>query len=270
MSIDVAHLSQLLQTSLQRLGNRVVRLLFVLGAGTILLSVILAPQAEPSAADWFRIIIIAILAGCGILSFASSQDHAFSVRVRQHHLYLATGFVLVALILNLTFSLATTLLFSTALSILGLMLANDRGLNTFRTIAALLVGTIPLWIWSALDAWTAGLLLLIPLGVIGVITDGHMRLAALPAADQRHLSRRGHRLAARVGVLGAALLMLLTAAATSAETGPAALGALGALALVSLEATSARATVGSWHSSSVTLVDAALLWIALSWIVSLS
>jgi hypothetical protein len=269
MSIDLAHLGRLVQRSMQRLAQRAVQYVLVLAAGTIVLSMVLAPEVDASIWDWLRIILITALSTVGALVFASSQDHEHPVSDRQQHILIATAVIVLALILNLTFSLATTLIYSTVLSVLGLMLANDRGLKNSRTIGALLVGAIPLWIWSALDAWTAGLLLLIPLGVIAVISDGHMRQAAMPAADRRQLSRRGHRLAAWVGILGSALLIVLVSAIADAGFGVATLGAFGALALVAIEATSARAKLGSWHASSVTLTDAALFWIALSWIVSL-
>jgi hypothetical protein len=70
-------------------------------------------------------------------------------------------------------------------------------------------------------------------------------------------------------VLGAGLLMALAALAFDTAFGPAAIGAVGAMVLVGIEGASTTPSAGSWRLSSVAIIDVALLWITLSWIVSL-
>ena len=118
------------------------------------------------------------------------------------------------------------------------------------------VAAIPFWVWSALHAWTWMLLALVPLAAIGIVSDGHIRAAvAQPPEANAMLTPRGHRLAAWVGVLGSALIAL-------------ALGAVGAMALIALEAGTSQDAPGGPRRS-IVVVDAALLWVALCWIVSL-
>jgi hypothetical protein len=269
MPFDLSNLGRHLLASRHLLAQRTVQVIIVLAAALIFLSLLLAPEDDPGGWDWFRIVLISLLAATSLLLFTSSQDHSQSLAERQQQLMAAGALVILALILNLTFSFGTTVVFSIGISAIALMVVNTGTYRNPRTIGAALAALIPFWIWAALEAWTAGLLLLVPLGLIALVTDSHMRLSALPDSGVRRLSRRGHRLAAWTGVLGAALLMALAAVAFDTAFGPAAIGAVGAMVLVGIEAASPTATLGNWRVSSVALIDVALMWLTLSWIVSL-
>jgi hypothetical protein len=269
MPIDLSNLGRHMLASRQFLAQRAVQALLVLAATLILLSLLLAPEVTPGGWDWFRVILISLLGATALLLFASSQDHSQSLAERQQQLVAAGVLVILAMILNLTFSFGTTIVFSIGISAIALMVVNSGTYRNPRTIGAALAALIPFWIWAALEAWTAGLFLLVPLGVIALVTDSHMRLAAQPDAGLRRLSRRGHRLAAWTGVLGAGLLLALAALAFDTAFGPAAIGAVGAMVLVGIEGASSSPSAGSWRLSSVAIIDVALLWITLSWIVSL-
>src|SRR5690606_16792748 len=191
------------------LSQRAVQALLALSATLILLSLLLAPEVDPGGWDWFRILLISLLGATAVGMFATSQDHSQSLAERQQQLVVAGVLLIVALILNLTFSFGTTIIFSIGMSTIALMVVNSGTYRNPRTIAAALAALIPFWIWAALEAWTAGLFLLVPLGLIALVTDSHMRLAAQPDSSARRLTRRGHRLAAWTGVLGAGLALAL-------------------------------------------------------------
>ncbi len=269
MPIDLSNLSRQLLASRRHLTQRTVQALVALAAALILLSLLLAPEVTPGGWDWFRILLISLLGATALIMFVTSQDHDLSLGERQQHLVVAGVLLILALILNLTFSFGTTIIFSIGMSVIALMVVNTGTYRDPRTIAAALAALIPFWIWAALEAWTAGLFFLVPLGLVALVTDSHMRLAARPDSSARSLSRRGHRLAAWTGVLGAALLLALASLAFDTAFGPAAIGAVGAMVLVGIEAASPAPSLGNWRVSSVAVIDVALLWITLSWIVSL-
>ncbi len=269
MPIDLSNLGRQLLASRRFLALRPVLALLALAWMLIFLSLVLAPETSPDGWDWFRVLLISVLAGVALLLFALSQDHGQPLEDRRQQLAAAAVLLILALILNLTFSFGTTIVFSIGISAIALMVVNTGSFRNPRTIGTALAALIPFWIWAALDAWTAGLFVLVPLGLIALVTDSHMRLAAQPDSSARSLSRRGHRLAAWTGVLGAGLLLTLAAVAFDTAFGPAAIGAVGAMTLVGIEAASPMPSLGNWRVSSVTVIDVALLWITLSWIVSL-
>jgi len=234
-------------------------------AVTTLLSVVLAPDAAPSSWDWGRVLLIGFLGGVSILMFASAQMLAHDAIDRRPRLLMAAALVGLALLLNLTFTLGAALMFSLGFTVVALVATANATYRTTRTITGALIATIPLWVWSALEAWTWGLMLLIPLAFIGVVSDGHMRaaLGLSPVGDSR-LSPRAHRLACWLGILGSALIVLIFGLPGGASSGVVALGATGAIVLVGLEAGTPPSA-----QTSVAIADAALLWVALCWIVSL-
>ncbi len=234
-----------------------------------LLSVTLAPDASPSAWDWTRIALIGAFGAGAVLLFAMAQAPDVDDVDRQQRLVITGALVAISIVLNLTFNLGATVVFSIGITVVALVSGVDRNLRSSRLVAAVLIAAIPLWVWSALQAWTWRLLLLLPLAAIATVTHGHMRSAtrSTPRLDSL-LSIRAHRLGSWAGILGSGLLALLVGTLTSAANGVVALGAIGAMALVALEAgTSGGSGCGArW---SVAIVDIALCWIALCWIVSL-
>lgn len=237
--------------------------------GSLILSMLLAPGAVPSAWDWFRLLAGFLLGGSALLLLSASQH--LDPATGSQHLVMGAGAGLIAgFAVSLTFGVGTVLLYSLAFTTAGYLVLANRRLSGPRLVGGVIAALIPLWVWSALDAWISGLLVLLPLVTIAVMADGHMRLATQAIEPTSGLSRRGHRLAAWLGVLGSALLVALLALATSHALPIAALAGLGAVLLVGLEAASPTPAEGSWRVSSVTLIDTASAWIAFCWLAGLS
>ena len=250
-------------------GQRRVQGALAVSAFATLLSVMLAPNGSTSVWDWTRLACILAFGAGSILLFTLAQGAHVEEVDRQQRLIVAGVLIAATIALNLTFTLGATLVFSIGITVVALLAGRDRPARSPWLIVALLLAAIPIWVWSALQAWTWRLLLLFPLVSIAVIVRGHIRAAAdSDVAPGDPLSQRAHRLAAWAGMLGAALLVVLVGIFTAAATGAIALGAIGLIALVALEAgtSGAARTDPRW---SVALVDAAMAWFALCWIVSL-
>jgi hypothetical protein len=269
MPSTLANLGSHVVASRSLLERRSVQISIAVAAIATLLSIVLAPQASPSTWDWVRIPIVGICGVIAVLAFATAQAPSTDTTTRQQRLIAAAVLFAIALVLNLTFSVGTAVIFSIGITVVALLAAANRDLRLSWTIAAALIALIPFWVWSALQAWTWGLFLLVPLAAIAVISDGHMRAAVGLTPDQDSpLSHRAHRLACWAGILGSALIAFAAGLLTDASNGVIALGAAGAIALIALEAGS-RTPVDGTPRRSVALADAALLWVALCWIVSL-
>ena len=257
------------RAALSLLTRRSVQTALALAALTVLLSIVLAPDTSPSTSEWVRIILIG---GCGslaLLAFAASQSRrADGIEISQR-LVLAGILVAVALAINLTFSLGSTILLSLGFTIAAAITASSsEHLDSWKATGVILA-LIPFWVWSALDAWTWLLLVLIPLAGLAIQADGHIRATTEEVIDTSpQLSAKGHRLACWLGVLGGAVLTLGIALVTEAADGVNALGALGAVVLIGLEAVSPLRS-GTRSRRSVLVIDVALLWLALCWIESL-
>ncbi|MBA3378352.1 MAG: hypothetical protein H0T93_05675 [Chloroflexia bacterium] len=270
MSVSLANVGHHLLASRTLLHRRQVQVAIGIAAIATLLSVILAPDVTPSMWDWIRIILVGILGASSVLMFTAAQLLPAESTDRRPRLVIAGALVAMALLLNLTFTLGTALIFSIGFTVIVLIATGDSALRTTKTIASALIATIPFWVWTALQAWTAGLLLLIPLASVAVISNGHMRAAMnMPSDNGSPLTPRGHRLACWLGILGSALIALVAGLLSDASNGVVALGAAGAIVIVGLEAGSPPGPVSGSRSLSPAIVDVALLWIALCWIVSL-
>jgi hypothetical protein len=266
MPLTVASIGQQMLTSRTLLERRPVQMAMGVLAATTVLSIALAPETDATGWDWVRLLAIAALGAMAVLVFATTS--AARAEDRQEGLVGTATLVLIGLILNLTFSLGTALVFSIGISIATLVAVTGNDERSAWAMTGTLLVAVPSWTWSALEAWDWGLLLLVPLAAIGIISDGHMRAAAaLPATVTSPLTSRGHRLGSWLGVLGGSLLMLCTALVTDADNGAAVVGAVGATILVGLGLTAPSATADARRA--IMVVDVALLWIALCWIVSL-
>lgn len=254
----------------QVLTRRTVQVGAGIVAASLLLSILLAPNATANGWDWFRLWLSAACGGLAVLFLHLSQRNDAPRNDGQQQVLLAGVLVVIGFALNLTFSPAATGFYALGLIVAGyLTLVRQRAISG-RDVGAIVATLVPFWVWSALDAWTSGLLLLLPLIAVGVIVDGHMRRAADDGSVPDSLTPRGHRLAAWLGVLGSALVVALISLLTGHALAISALAGIGAIVLVALEAASPSAAEGSWRVSSVTIIDAAMAWIALCWLVGLS
>jgi uncharacterized membrane protein YeaQ/YmgE (transglycosylase-associated protein family) len=177
--------------------------------------------------------------------------------------------VVLALILCLTFSFGTALLFSIGITLVTLIAATDIDERSPWAVTGALLIVVPAWTWSALDAWTWSLLLLVPLSLIGIVSDGHLRAAdALAPTVTSPLTSRGHLLAGWLGVLVAAVLVVAFGIPGDNRNAAILLCAIGAMILVGIDFLASTSTRQD-RSLQFPLVDAAFIWIVFCWIVSL-
>lgn len=236
-------------------------------------AVSLAPDAAPSGWDWTRIILIVCTATVALLCFLTSRDPGVPSGDQQLRLFATAVLVTLALLLNIVFGLGAAIAFSIGFTLIALLAQSETLGRTPWLLCGALCIVIPFWIWTALNAWHIGLLMLVPLGVIALISDAHMRDAAacrVPGpAPPSTMTARGHRLASRLGILAAAMLMLVAGLPGSGSSSWLAAGAAGAVIGVALEAGLPRTRGVSMGWRSVLLCDAALAWIAICWLASL-
>jgi len=229
---------------------------------------ILAPDRVVSGWDWTRLLLTAVLATLSILAFAASRHLRISLDTRRLRIIGASALFLLALIVSLTFGVGSTAIFCLGFSIVTLQALADRRGTTPWLLIVSLAFLIPFWVWTALDAWSGGLLLLLPIAALAVIGDQHMRDSIAAPVDGDPLSWRAHRFGSWIAMLGAALLILVFGIATDAGNGWVAFGAIGAVVLVALEAGFPRPEDDP-RRYALLFCDAAFIWIAFCWLVSL-
>jgi len=255
--------------SVSLLRYRSVQWSVLAGFVTLWFVAMLAPVSTVTSWDWTRLLLIAILSTLSILSFAASRHLRISLETRRLRIIGASVLFVLALIVSLTFGIGSTAIFSLGFTCITLQAVHDRRSTTPWLLIASLGFFIPFWIWTALDAWTGGLLLLIPIAALALIGDQHMRESVTPVTrDGDPLSWRAHRFGSWIAILLAALLIVVVGLITGAAHGWASLGAIGAVALIALEAGYPRPE-NEPRRYAVLIGDVAFIWIAFCWLVSL-
>jgi len=230
---------------------------------------ILAPGRVVTAWDWTRLLLLGALATLSILSFAASRHLRISLETRRLRILGASSLLILALIVSLTFGIGSTAIFMVGFTIITLQAVNDRRGSSPWLLIASLCFLIPFWVWTALDAWSGGLFLLIPIAALGLIGDQHMRDSVTPATqDDDPLSWRAHRFASWIAILLTALVVTGVGLITHAGNGWTSLGAIVAVGLIAIEAGFARPEKEP-RRYAVFLCDLAFIWLAFSWLVSL-
>jgi len=273
MSQVLASLWQQIRISVTLFRVRAIQTIGFAALVIAVLAISLAPGASPSGWDWTRIILIVCTATVALLCFVASRDPGTTSENQRQRLFAAAILVTIALLLNIVFGFGAAITFSIGFTLIALL----TQLHTSERAPWLLCGAlgviIPFWIWTALNAWHIGLLLLAPLGAIAVVSDGHMRdaTACSPTVPipPSTMTAHGHRLASRLGILAAAMLILIAGLASSGSSSWLAAGAVGAVVAVGLEAGLPRIAGVPMERSSVLLCDAALTWILICWLASL-
>lgn len=256
------------------LRNRAVQLCISTAVAISVIATWFAPDTSTSLWDWFRILLLVAVGALGLLMLLAARDPLAQPLDRQQRLIGAGVLALIAILLNLTFGIGAAITFSIGFSLMTFVAVQDLRGRSPWLVGGLLSLIVPFWVWTALRAWQWGLLMLVPLAAIAFLSDRHIRDAgSAPQTDRAAsgtgaLTRRGHRLGSWLGILGAALLILLAGLLSDASDAWVALGAIGALLGIALEA-GLPGTGKKGARRSVSLCDAALAWIALCWMVSL-
>lgn len=264
---------QQVRISISLFRFRAVQLAGIVTFLIAVLAISLASDAAPSGWDWTRMLLILCTATIALLCFLAARDAGSASETQQQRLFAAAVLVTIALLLSVTFGLGSAITFSIGFTLMTLLAqAGKRGRSPWLLCGALVI-IIPFWIWTALDAWHAGLLMLAPLGAIALISDSHMRDAVLHedsiSQAATTMSSRGHRLASWLGILASALLILIIGLPGDSSSGWLVMGAIGAIVCLALEAGLPRMERFPVEKRSVLFCDVALAWIAFCWLASL-
>lgn len=249
-----------------------VRLVGITALLITVLAIILAPGASPSGFDWTRMLVIFGTATLALLCFLASRETESPLESRRQRLFAAALLITCSLLLNMTFGLGTAITFSIGFTLVALLAQMDSHGKSPWILCGVLGIVIPFWIWTAFEAWHAGLLLLIPLAAMALVSDGHMRDAVLDARTPPPsvaMSPRAHRLASWLGILASATLILISGLPGDNSSSWLVTGAVGAVICIGLQARLPRMQRGSTVQTAILLCDAALAWIAVCWLASL-
>lgn len=235
-----------------------------------MISIEIAPNAEPGAGSWLGLLGIGGLAMLAVVTWIASKSRYAHSADRQHRLTAAVTFAVIALVGNLFFGFWSTALLAAA------MIAVARQARSLRPgefpwlLNATIVTLIPWWIWTALDTWDPGLLILMPLAALAFLTGQHIREAyAPPPAEDRLLSERAHRYGAWMGMLLGGILII--AAGLIGESSHAWL-ALGGITMAIAVAMEAGARLSPTHPgrTSAAISDIAFVVAAICWLTSIT
>ncbi|HYH12411.1 MAG TPA: hypothetical protein VD789_08675 [Thermomicrobiales bacterium] len=169
--------------------------------GIVVIAGLVAPGAPPGAWVWMRVLTVTLLVAFALAAIAGVLDGFPEHRAISPAL--VWGSLIVAIAISLSLGVLTATL---AIIILVLLLVHlSSGHPTQGTVFWTLVATLaPLWVWSAFEAWDRWLLMLIPIGTVGVISLEHALRSGLAGDDE------SERLAAWIGIVAIGLALLLT------------------------------------------------------------
>lgn len=247
--------------ALRRITNGSHALAAVAGLCLVVFAGLIAPGESPGVWVWIRMLLAACSAGLALAVIDTSRTDASAAQHRSGSLLVAGVFLLVTIVLSATFTTLTVIM---ALLVLGLVLLhqNARGPSSLAVLWALLGILVPFWVWSAFDAWDRLLLLLIPLGVVGIISLEH----ALRADLYNDVVRE--RFAAWLGILAMTAMLLIGSLTASIDAQWVVNGAIVTVLLAAADLVPARRSFAD-ALPSITLPAVALLVLMLTWLVAL-
>lgn len=234
------------------------------GIALVIAAGIIAPGESPGIWIWVRLLVAACSAGIALAVIDVGRDAEPGAPTKTGQLLVAGVSLLVTILLSATFSTLTAIF---GLVVIGLVLLRrySHGPSSLALLWTLLGVLIPFWVWSAFDAWDRLLLLLIPLGLVGIISLEHALRADLYGSSG---GSSRERYAAWVGVFGMAAALVVTGLSSSIATVWVAAGAALTVLLGVIDLMPARQNrTGSVPS--ITLPAVALLALMLTWMVAL-
>jgi hypothetical protein len=238
-------------------GPRVLGVLFSLAL--VVLAGLLAPGEGPGVWTWARVLLAWLLAAVALSTIAGTPFE--NGQVAPISPLVVWGSLLLAVVVSLTF---TTLAATLAVIILLLLLFNLRTGGALQPASFWLFATTltPLWVWSAFEAWNQWLLMLIPIGAVGLLA-------------LEHAIRAGHvdnglaeRLAGWIAIIGLSAMLLTVATLSGIPPGWVATGAIAAALLAALDVVVMPAIERN-PLPTVTLPVFSLLALAFGWLVAL-
>lgn len=235
-----------------------------------MISIEVAPDIEPGAGSWLGLLAIGGLSMLSIVTWVASKSRHADPANRQHRLTAAVTFAVIALLANLFFGFWSSALLAAA------MIAVARQARALRPgdfpwlLNATIITLIPWWIWTALDRWNPGLLVLMPLAALAFLTGLHIREAySPPPAEDRILSERAHRYGAWMGMLLGGILIIVAGLIGESSHAWLALGGITMALAVALEA-GVRISPTHPGRTSATISDIAFVMTAICWLTSIT
>jgi hypothetical protein len=226
----------------------------------IIVSGIIAPGQTPGGWMWVRLLLAALFAADGLILIAPMPQPGARAAVSRRQPYVAIGCLFVAVVLSLTFNILSAL-FAVITLVLILLHFSARGPASILVFWLLLGTLVPFWVWSAFEAWDRWLLMLVPLGVVGVISLEHALRADL-------LDDAAERDAAWIGVLAMAAVWLIIGLIIDAELWWLIAGAVIAGVMAALDLVPARRRFRNTLPT-FTLPGLALVALLLAWLIAL-
>lgn len=229
-----------------------------LGLALIVAAGIIAPGDAPGNWSWVGILLAAMAAGTAIMLLDRFGIEGTEENERHLSMVIAAVLLLAAVAISALFSVLT-LLFSIVILILVVFHLAARGPSS-PIVFWTLVGTlVPFWVWSAFEAWDRWLLMLIPLGIVGMVALEHALRSDLVKDSQRE------GFAAWIGVTIVAATFLMTGMGIDAEIRWVAMGA-GAVAILAAVdilplRNSFRDTIPGFVLPGIGLMTLALAWL---------
>lgn len=173
----------------------------LLALAIVVIAGLVAPGAPPGLWVWVRVLAVTLLVSFTLASIASVLDGDRERQVISP--LIVWGSLILAIAISLSFNVLTATL---AIITLVLLLVHlTSGYSTQGMVFWALVATLtPLWVWSAFEAWDRWLLMLIPIGAIGVVSLEHALRSGLAGDGETE------RIAAWIGIVavGAGLLLI--------------------------------------------------------------
>lgn len=256
--------------SVRVLADRAAQLSVFTALIMTMISIEIAPDVEPGAGSWLGLLAIGGLSMFAIVTWLASKSRHAHSSDRQHRLTAAVTFAVLALLGNLFFGFWSTLLLAAA------MIAVARQARSLRPgqypwlLNATIITLIPWWIWTALDTWDPGLLILMPLAALAFLTGQHIREAyAPPPAEDRIVSERAHRYGAWMGMLLGGILVIVAGLVGESSYAWLALGGIVMAIAVALEA-GVRLSPTHPGRTSAAISDIAFVVTAICWLTSIT
>jgi hypothetical protein len=258
-----------IQSTLHLLRLSRVWIPLLTGFATLIASMLIVPDTEPSIWNWFGLPLITGCVALAIFAIVELQTPRRSTTARND----LTIIAVVSLAIAATMSFFTTLA-GTAVLLVGTVIVTALAIRTWRTrsLSVVLCGVIailvPIWTWIALDASNAGLLLLFPIGLLAWFADRQMLAALTTDTSESSTNARSLRFLSWMSLLAAAVLTTILAVSGDISNAWAVVGALGVLACIGADAGLPQhaSLPGAWSRQ---LIATGFVWLSICWLTSL-
>lgn len=227
-------------------------------------SIAVAPIDHVSPLAWVGLLSIGALSMTAVIAFIASDHHGISIENRQHRQTAALTLAVTAGVLNMMFGFWSTVLLALGMFIIVRQARSVRPGQFPWMLGATIVLLIPWWTWSALDAWSIGLFLLLPLAALAFVSADHLRDAYQnvdPDAPLIGLSNRAHRYASWIAMSAAGVLIVVAGLIGTTSHAWVALGGIVLALAVPLEAGSKGTSADPARISDVAFLIAAMCWL---------